>query len=532
MGSRSLTSHIQKSKQLWDGALASSERKPKVLVATSMGCYQHAVVFEGVLAAALVLRGAEVDFLLCDSALPCCQMTKMANVSSSDLLKTDSTPRCEACQAKGKAEYGGLGLPIRYLGENLSQDEREEVERLSTQTLMQDIPHLEFDGIAVGEHAQAGALRFFGRGDLETEPLAEPILRRYLKAAFLCLFATRNILRKHQYDIAVFHHGIYVPQGIIGEVCRREGVRVVNWNPSYRKQTFVFSHGDTYHHTMVTDPVSIWDDFDLTPERDKRILHYLKSRWYGDDDWIWFHESPEYDLETIASETGIDFSKPVIGALTSVMWDAQLHYKSNAFDNQIDWMRKTIELFSELPDLQLVIRVHPAEVNGMVPSRQKMADVIESLFPDLASNIHVIPPESQVSTYAVMQACDSVIIYNTKMGIELSSMGIPVIVAGEAWIRNKGFSRDASSPEEYQAIIGTLPVRERLSDELLLRAKRYAYYFFFRRMISIPFVVATKNFKFGLNLQKLHDLLPGGYEGLDVICDGILYGKPFVQEME
>ena len=51
-----------------------------------------------------------------------------------------------------------------------------------------------------------------------------------------------------------------------------------------------------------------------------------------------------------------------------------------------------------------------------------------------------------MSTYALMSLCNAAIIYGTKMGVELTSVGLPVIVAGEAWIRNKGLTHDASSP--------------------------------------------------------------------------------------
>jgi len=48
------------------------------------------------------------------------------------------------------------------------------------------------------------------------------------------------------------------------------------------------------------------------------ILDYLKSRWHGTQDWIWFHEKPEEKLAVIAAELGIDFSKPCVGLLTNV----------------------------------------------------------------------------------------------------------------------------------------------------------------------------------------------------------------------
>ena len=56
-----------------------------------------------------------------------------------------------------------------------------------------------------------------------------------------------NLTNKYNFTSVVFHHGIYVPQGIIGDVCREKNIHVINWGPSYRKGTVLFSHNDTYH---------------------------------------------------------------------------------------------------------------------------------------------------------------------------------------------------------------------------------------------------------------------------------------------
>ena len=61
-----------------------------------------------------------------------------------------------------------------------------------------------------------------------------------------------------------------------------------------------------------------------------------------------------------------------------------------------------------------------------------------------------------------MDQCDAVMIYGTKTGVELSSRGIPVIVAGEAWMRGKGITLDATSAEEYFRILDRLPLRARI----------------------------------------------------------------------
>jgi hypothetical protein len=136
-----------------------------------------------------------------------------------------------------------------------------------------------------------------------------------------------------------------------------------------------------------------------------------------------------------------------------------------------------------------------------------------------------------------MTQCNAVVIYGTKTGVELTSEGIPVIVCGEAWIRNKGLTADARSPEEYFELLDRLPGAGRLPTETVARARRYAYHFFFRRMIPVRTIVpntglAARQAKYRIDVKSLDDLRPGRDEGLDVICSGILAGSPFVYHAE
>ena len=232
-------------------------------------------------------------------------------------------------------------------------------------------------------------------------------------------------------------------------------------------------------------------------------------------------------------ELKIDFAKPTIGLLPNVVWDAQLHYRANAFNNLIEWAIKTIEYFVGRSELQLLVRVHPAEIKRFSKSRQPLIREIKKVFPKLPPNIYLIPPESKISTYTVMQRCNAVLIYGTKTGVELTARGIPVIVAGEAWIRNKGLTMDASSPEEYFSILDKLPLSRRMDAEQVRLARKYAYHFFYRRGIYLPFMIKSKDsMSFQLGIKRVSELSPGKSIGLDVICDGILEGKEFIYPAE
>jgi hypothetical protein len=520
-------------RELWQKSLQKREKKPKVLMATGIAGYSNGALLESMLSAALTLRGADVQVLLCGDILGACIITKHPELQNLN-EKNSKSVRCDACTVLGKLWFGPTGLPIHQYENYLDDDEQKKARALADEIPIDTVKDFIYQDIAVGEHALAGALRYYARGDLSGEPDSEKILRGYIESSLLATFAMENLLTKNHFDVACFHHGIYSPQGLVGEVCRKHGVRVVNWNPAYRNHCFIFSHGNSYHHTMITESPEVWEQIPWSSGQEQRIVNYLKSRWQGTNDWIWFHDQPEEDILKIQKEVGADRTRPWVSLLTNVMWDAQLHYKNNAFPSMLEWVLHTIRYFEQRKDLQLIIRVHPAELRGLLPSRQFLVDEIHKEFPILPGNVFVIPPDSQVSTYALAAQSNAVIIYNTKTGIEISSMGIPVIVAGEAWIRNKGFSIDAASPADYFRILDQLPLENSLNTDKISRARKYAFHFFFRRMIPLPFVQTEQEHGavLQLNLPSLDYLLPGKYSGLDVICDGILSGSPFIYPAE
>jgi hypothetical protein len=522
---------LEQNPSLWASARQAAQGGPRVLMASAIGSYAHAISLESALAAALTFRGAEVHALLCDTAMPACAECD-ASLYPNLQAFADHGPRrdlCRDCLWPAERVYGALGITVHRYSEWLTTEDRAEAAQIARTLPLDQIKPFTLNGLAIGEHAYAGALRFFATGSLDGEPLAEPILRRYLEAALLTTYATRRLLRGVGFTSAVFTHGIYVPWGIVGEVARQEQVRVSTWNVAYRKRRFIFSHDDTYHHTLMTEPREQWESLELSPAQDRELMTYLKSRREGLFDWIVFHRPTRQDAGEIAKRVGVDPSRPVVGLLTNVSWDAQLHYPANAFPNMLEWLVATCEYFARRPDLQLLIRVHPAEISGFPPSRQPILAELHKRLPALPPNILVVPPESGMSTYALMSFCNAAIIYGTKMGVELTSIGLPVIVAGEAWIRNKGLTFDAGSPEEYFRLLDKLPFAERLSADQLARARRYAYHFFFNRMIPLPFIEPKAGYPiYKLKLERLEQLMPGETPGLDTICNGILGQGSFV----
>lgn len=523
----------------WKKILSSSgfvkdielERAQRVLFATSIGCHLPGTTLDSLLVQSVKMRGANVSVLLCDALLPCClegTIERYPNVERY-LHNGQRDDLCKDCFEPAQKLFESLNVPVCRYTDFISKLEREFVDSLTTTLDVSDMISYRWNNIKVGEHCLAGVLRFLGRGTLREGDVDAPIVRMYFRSALLTAIVIQNAMKKLSPDVVVSHHGIYVPFGLIRDCAVNSGARFVTWIPSYRKNSFIFSHEDTYHHTLMTEPVATWEKMEWNRAVESELMDYLQSRRKGTRDWIWFHEKPEEDADSILKALGVDPLKPCVGLLTNVMWDAQLHYPANAFPSMLHWILESIKYFQKRRDLQLIVRVHPAEIRGNRASRQPVMDEIGKYFPKLPENVFLIEPGSHSSTYAVMERCNAVLIYGTKMGVELASLGVPVVVAGEAWVRNKGFTWDAKNAFDYFNYLDQLPFPSRMSPEKILRARRYAFHFFFRRMIPLSLVKPEPHpLLFSLNVGHLNDLLPRKNRALDVICDGILKGTDFV----
>jgi hypothetical protein len=510
---------------------APGPSEPRVLLFTGHGIWSRATpLVDGLLFHALRQRGAECMAVLCGAALPACEIENVT-VDGSDALLSRGRPKiCASCVSHGTGIFEGLGVPFRDMSGVLqAADYRRARDVVST------IPYEEYfeycdNGVAVGTHARASVMRYLLSGRLPDGPIDRAVVGRFMVSAFLVLESARRLIGELEPDVVVTNHGIYNQAGVFGDVAASFGARTVAWNRGYRKNTAIFSHGRSYHYEMMDEPTSEWEHRELTTDERNRLDEYLASRNRGSMDWMTYHPRPIEDRDILIKTLGVDSTRPVVGLFTNVNWDAQIAYPQSAFPDQLAWLVQTIEHFRTRPDLQLVIRVHPAETKALDISRQRMADEIRAAFPALPGNVYIIPPESDLSTYTLADLIDAGIVFATKFGIEMAVRGVPVVVAGDAWIRGKGFSYDASSQEEYAEILQGIERLPRLSPPLVERARVYAHHFFFRRTIPIPVELGDDPMADSavVDLSTLDELRPGRNPAVDVICSGILHGTPFV----
>ncbi len=482
---------------------------------------------EVVLSHSMRMRGVDSRIVSCHRALPACLIDPLGNhqlephadyPASSTLAST-----CRHCVRSMEKLYARSLTPLIKMSDHESASSLRDtvalVDRLSTREYADFV----YDGVSVGQHALASAYRVTGRGTLLDTPYHQWVHKHQLIGAICVQRTTKSILQQYKPDCIALTHGIYVDHGTIAETARSMGVPVTVFVRPYRRDTVMLCHNDTYHRALVDEPVSLWHGIEMTSKRREKLSNYVDSRRTGVLDSITYHPNPIEGRDKILKVLGIDSSRPIVSLYTNVLWDAQIYHACNAFPNMLEWLYETVAYFANRPDLQLVVRVHPAEVKARIQSQQPVVKEIAHRFPTLPENVAVVPPESDVSSYDLAEASCAAIVFGTKMGLEIALRRIPVIVAGESFVRGKGFTYDASSADEYFSILDDIPNLPRMSDESMEMAKRYAFHFYFRRQIDFELysedaVRGGGQFMF----DTLDGLQDGANKNLDLICDGLL----------
>lgn len=137
--------------------------------------------------------------------------------------------------------------------------------------------------------------------------------------------------------------------------------------------------------------------------------------------------------------------------------------KGNLFASQYEAIEFMLQ--HAAPGIHFYLRIHP-NLKG-VTHKAHMELYELSKYP----NITIIPPESKVSSYALMDACDKVVTFGSSTGVEASYWGKPSILVGRSFYEMTGACYHMKSRDELvSAINSELPAKDRLG------ALKYAYF--------------------------------------------------------
>ncbi|MBN8555161.1 MAG: hypothetical protein J0L93_06940 [Deltaproteobacteria bacterium] len=219
--------------------------------------------------------------------------------------------------------------------------------------------------------------------------------------------------------------------------------------------------------------------------QDESELHEEINNRYGGR---WFLQSrnqpgtkPKSKNE-IFKQLNLNPTKKVATVFSHVLWDANLFYGVDLFEDYGDWFIQTVKAANNNCDINWIIKLHPANLFKRAQDKRsgELSEMIliRKYIGELKPHVKLVFPDTDISTKSLFEITDYGITVRGTVGIELPCFGKLVLTAGTGRYSGLGFTKDFESQEKYIEALLEIQNLEPMSEKQTLLAKRHAHTIF------------------------------------------------------
>jgi hypothetical protein len=482
---------------------------------------------EGAVAAALKLRQNKIHAIVCDGVFIACVKREITDGVSIH----DWGDACNTCKQTCSNTLTQLGVPHSFIGDYVSDDELILAKKQAIHAKWETLTSIKYGNVSIGRNIKSGIQRYLKGYPLPEEPR---LVEEYAYSGLVCAMAAHNAIKKIKPNKVIMSHGVYVDWGPALQTALELKIPIAVWLSSYLPARFYWRH---VTDRDFIDPHNMsdlaWKKISskaINVNEANRLEAYFVDR---------YQKNASFDMKHLMPYTGrvaealaryrLEKAKPIWGILAHINWDAVSDFAPMLYDSFNEWMLDTLEIAKNVPEVQWLVKVHPAEAWD---SLEGVEQLIKAKFPKLPDNIRVLPADENISPMDFFNMVDGAVsVYGTS-GLELATKGKPVILAGDAHYGKKGFTLDAKDKDDYHKLLRNTPAITSLNPYQVELAKIYAYYYFILRQIPLS-VVSNPNDKWwAFQFDKKERLLPGNDPAIDFLCARILDNREFIMHEE
>lgn len=408
----------------------------RVLFFATYGLWTPHLETELELASQHIEAGDEVVWVVCDDALGMC-----------DANTRNTRKHCARCQLRLEDGLGMLPGPVTRLRLSalLDAEDRAQVAALPTHFRTQaEVKAFEFEGFDAGWGALSSAI--WEKCDADVD-LTRDVVGRFLRAGVTAYLASRRLLREtgaEAIDRVYIFNGRMAPLRGVLRAAQQAGIPCTVHERGRDVHHYALYEDCMPHDIEPTVPriATTWASTTLPPaEREALARQWFEDRAQGvmgawtsyvgaqrqgtlPDDWdptrrnVVFFTTTEYEFAAIGKE-----------------------WHSDLFDGPTDAALKVAAELSRRGEVHLTMRLHPNKTTAVGRS-------IKGLLALRLPHVTIVPPESPVSTYALMRAADAVVTSGSTTGIEATFWGRVSILAGRGLYSGLGASYEPKTHAE------------------------------------------------------------------------------------
>lgn len=374
----------------------------------------------------------------------------------------------------------------------LTPDERALCRRAAARLLrgpmsFQDVKAWAFQGSRLGPQILSTVSRQMMEGAPDPrDPEVAGQIERLLPATLERIVRAQKVMEEVSPALAVVIEANYATYGAIVDAAVAAGCDVIQVTQPWRDDALMcrrLTPDTRRQHPSSVAPTSLarlaerpWSD-----QEERELQAEFGARYGG----AWFLQGRNqpgtrpFDRDGLVRHLRLATDRPIAAIFSHVLWDANLFYGDDLFEDYGDWFVQTVSAAAENSNVSWLVKIHPANVwkraqAGMAGEYSEVRLLREAVGA-LPAHVRLVPPDSEISTLSLFQHADYGVTVRGTAGMEMACFGKPVLTAGTGRYSGLGFTIDAGSVGEYLENLAKLHTLPPLTDEQTIMAKRHAH---------------------------------------------------------
>lgn len=370
------------------------------------------------------------------------------------------------------------------------------------------------EGAWIGPQVLAFLSRFFkqGKPDLD-DPGVMAEMEKALLRVLTAIKRSKKITSQISPNLMCINEANYM-NGPLVDVAIGANIDVIQFTQPSREDALILKRLNKESRRIHPNSLSVktlestissltWDQ-SLENELNEELSNRYNGKWFLQNrNQIGTSMVSKQD---IIQRLGLDPSKKCAIVFSHVLWDANLFYGDDLFEDYGDWFVETIRAACKNPNVNWIIKLHPANVwkRASENAKGELSEIalIRKFIGPLPNHIKLLYPDSNISTLSLFQLADYGITVRGTVGIELPCLGVTTLTAGTGRYSNLGFTIDSDSKEAYLEKLQKIESLEDMSQDQVILAKKHAYLLFRKR----PWIVKSFRAEFFKGAGSAHPL--------------------------
>ena len=271
----------------------------------------------------------------------------------------------------------------------------------------------------------------------------DPLLVDYLTETLADLAAARRLIDERKFDLVLLSHALNYDFSALAWCAMRAGIPVIVLYGDYGTVRFmrIDCAGDFFFY--INRP-TLQEFTDARPGLRAKLLQsgtdYLNWRLAGGTEdpgaiFAYRRRTGDVDRAALAAHYNWDPETPVVCIYGANWFDFPHSVEMTNFRDFQDWIEATLVVARESRGVNWLFKAHPCDdwyPMSRGPSFGALVDAVD--------DPHIALASKDWNGRAIMEAIDAGVTYFGTIGIELPSIGKPIMVADRGWYGEHGFA--------------------------------------------------------------------------------------------